>query len=759
MKRPILLLMFILAVCSCGKKNNSKAINIIPKPVEMEVGKGNFLISDKTIISYNKTELKEAAEYLAERLADETGLHLSIQAANSSQSNIVLDYNSPEEISDAYTLNVSSKNIFIEGTNPRSVMLGIQTLRQLIPLEVNTKIIIPEVNIKDYPAWEWRGMMMDISRHFFDKEEVKEFLDLMAYYKFNKFHWHLTDDQGWRIEIKKYPLLIEKSSWREFNNHDKTCLSEAVKEHNTDYLLPEEKTKEQDGKILYGGYYTQQDIKEVVAYAAKLGIDVIPEIDIPGHSSSSIAAYPDLSCFGTTGWGTIFSSPLCPGKDNTLAIYKDIYAELFELFPYEYVHVGADEVEKENWKKCPHCQARIKQENLQNEDELQSWFVRQMESFFTSNGKKLIGWDEITEGGLSENATVMWWRTWAPNTVKTALEQGNKVILTPNSHNYFDYQQTSKTLQELYTFDPVPASVDNTSKNLILGIQANTWAEAIPSRERFQYMTVPRMLALSDVAWRYDADRKWEEFYSRLIAHFPRLDKMKINYRPVEIPDLHEKIVFVGTTLVKWDYPLSDIELRYTTDETIPDKNSPLYTDPFEIDQSTRFNIRMFRPDGSAADILKILYAKEEYRPGHEGLSSNVGLKCEWHEGIFRQCSQIETVPPKQEYIVESIKVPEGVGGKRGLIYSGYINIPKKDIYTFYLASDDGSKLYINEEPVVDNDGPHGPVTLSAQMALDKGLHPIKLYYFDMNNGGFINLKLFGSDGREVILNNESIFH
>ena len=730
-------------------------IAIIPQPVEMTIGEGSFSLNSKTIITYDKDDLEKAAGFLQNKIEEETGLKLTLKKNSGENNSIYLDYESTGESQDSYNLSVKKNNVSIVGANSRSVLLGIQTLRQLLPIEKKSKINLQEMEIKDHPAWEWRGMMMDVSRHFFNKEEVKEFLDIMAYYKFNRFHWHLTDDQGWRIEIKKYPLLTEVSTWREFNNHDKDCLRRAEKENNTDFLLPENKMREVNGKKEHGGYYTQDDIKEIVQYAADLGIDVVPEIDMPGHFMAAIAAYPELSCFNSGGWGADFSEPLCPGKDATIEVCKNIFSEVFELFPYEYVHLGADEVEKTNWKKCPHCQKRIKDEKLKDEKELQSWFVRQMANFFEENNKKLIGWDEIIEGGLASNSTVMWWRTWARNSVKRATSQENNVILTPNSHYYFDYQQTAKTLQDLYEFEPIPNGISEDEKTFILGVQANVWAEAIPSIERFQYMTFPRMLALSEIAWRYDSGRSWAEFFPRLVTHFPRLDKKNVNYYPLTISDLHERNVFVGKKTIEWNHPLSNIELYYTTDGSIPDKNSAKYTKPFSINETTEFTIRMFRPDGSAADIYRAVYSKDEYKEGQETIENESGLNCFWHEGIFRKCEDIKKAPRTESYLVDGIVIPKGVGGKRGLVYSGYIFVPKQDIYTFQLGSDDGSQLYIHNNLVVDNDGPHGPITLSGQVALDKGFHPIELFYFDMNNGGFVSLKLFDSEKNEIELNKE----
>ncbi|MCL2561155.1 MAG: family 20 glycosylhydrolase [Rikenellaceae bacterium] len=757
MKRLLFLLAVAAFAAACDKPVNPADINIIPLPVKMETGKGYFAVTSQTTVSYASHDLKEQAELLVRLVKADTGIEMTV-AGEGDGGDIVLSLKPEVGDDDAYRLTVTKKGVRLEAANPRSAVLGIQTIRQLFPAD-GGKMRLPAVRIEDAPAWGWRGMHLDVSRHFFAKQEVMEFLDLMAFYKLNKFHWHLTDDQGWRIEIKKYPQLTEVSGWRQFNNHDLGCIAIARRDHNPDYMLPQDRLRERNGVTEYGGYYTQEDVREVVAYAAALGIDVIPEIDMPGHMSGAIAAFPQLSCFDQAGWGETFSAPICPGKDWTLQFCKDVYAEIFELFPYEYAHLGADEVEKINWEKCPHCRRRIKTEGLANEKELQSWFVRQMEQFFIDNGRKMIGWDEITEGGLSPTAIMMWWRTWARNAVPLATAQGNEVILTPNSHYYFDYQQHANTLRDLYAFSPVPAGLDDAQKEHLLGIQANVWTEYIPSRARMQYMTFPRMPVFADVAWRGETGREWDEFYPRLLAHFPRLDRFGVNYRPLDLPGVYAVNSFVGETSVVWDYPLPAVELRYTTDGTIPDRNSQPYTGPIHIDETTEFTIRMFRPDQSAADIIRTVYRKEEYRAAVEVAEYTPGLKCVWHEGIFNRCAQIETVPIKAEYVVEAIVVPKGVGGKRGLVYTGYVEVPVDGIYTFSLTSDDGSMLYIGGEMVIDNDGPHGPITIDGQIALAKGLHPIKLYYFDMDNGGVICLRLFDAAGAEIALDISTLRH
>lgn len=754
MKYLIWNVLLAVLVVSCTTTEKKEEVHLIPQPTSLSMQGGTFELSAATQIVYEESVLKSAADYLRQSIQQQTGLSLAVKESGETKKSIFLKVKPSAGGKDSYTLEVGKEQIVLEGSNPRGVILGIQTIRQLMPQapQGKNKVAIPAVSIADEPAWEWRGLMMDAARHFFDKEEVKRFLDMMAFYKFNKFHWHLTDDQGWRIEIKKYPLLTEKGAWRAFNNHDKSCLRLAKEESNPDYELPQEKLRGQGEDTEYGGFYTQDDIREIIAYAADRGIDVIPEIDMPGHFSAAIKVYPGLSCFGKASWGSVFSAPICPGKDATVSFCKDVLTEVFELFPFKYVHLGADEVEKDNWIKCPNCQARIRKEKLKDEKELQAWFVKEMKAYFDANGKTLIGWDEIIEGGLAEGATVMWWRTWAKDAVQTATAKGSEVILAPNSHNYFDYKQDYSTLRKLYEFDPVPAGLSGAQKRLIKGVQANLWAETIPSFQRLEFMLYPRMLALSEVAWKGDNRGKWGDFYTRLIQHFPRLDVMGVNYRPLDFVGLHATNAFVNSTEVVWDHPLPGISIYYTTDGSVPTQYSNLYTSPFTISETTDFTLRFFRPDGSAADLQKILYRKESYRPGENIGNLQPGLTCTWHEAIVNKSHEIDNIPVKQTYVVKDISVPEGVGGKRGLIYSGYLKIDKEGIYTFTLGSDDGSLLYIGDEVIVDNDGPHGPVTLSGQKALSVGYHPVKLYYFDMNNGGFIDLKLQDADGNDLAL-------
>lgn len=698
-------------------------------------------------------ELMPAANYLAGLLSKATGYTFETAVG---EGTISLETGNTDTKEGGYLLDVSTKRIQIKGSNYGGVISGIESLRQLLPAEIESDQVVngvewsvPAVTIKDAPRLQWRGLMLDVSRHFYTKEEVKELLDMMALYKLNKFHWHLTDDQGWRVEIKKYPLLTEKGAWRTFNSHDRQCMKLARENDNPDYEIPEDKLKVVEGDTLYGGFYTQEDIKEVVAYAAVRGIDVIPEIDMPGHMLAAISNYKGVSCSDKIGWGSVFSSPVCPGKETALEFCQNVYSEIIPLFPYKYVHLGADEVEKTNWKKCPDCQKRMRENGLKTEEELQSWFVHRMEKFFNERGKEMIGWDEILEGGLSPTATIMWWRTWNPKAVPTATAQGNHAILSPNANFYLDYQQDKNSIKNMYAFEPLIDTLSVAQKERILGLQGNVWCEWIPSRERMQYMVMPRMLALSEVAWVETEAKDWERFVGRMVAQFPRLDIMDVNYRIPDLEGFYETNAFVGEGTLDIKCLAPDVTIRYTTDGTVPTLESPLYEGAIKVTETTDFTLRTFRANGKKGDIVKTRFIKDEYAPAVEANPSHTGLQAVWHEYTGNDCAGIDAAPVNGTYEVKEVGIPSEAKGNIGLVITGYFNAPSDGIYTFVLLSDDGSILKIDGETVVDNDGPHSPRELIGQKALGKGMHPVEIKYFD-HNGGTLRLKVLDPNGNEL---------
>lgn len=511
------------------------SVNIIPKPTLVKEGKGSFLVTDGMNIGVNDPALADAADYLKQMIARATGFQdLAVRRGEGHISLLLQPAADPED--ESYTVTVSSTRITIKAGTYRGVVNGISTLRQLLPDEIESREpvkgirwTVPVVQVQDKPAYHWRGLMLDPSRHFYSVEETEQFLDHMALYKYNKFHWHLTDGVAWRLQINRYPLLTQRGAWREFRQDiDINCENRAKSENNPTLLIPQKYCREENGRKLYGGFYTQDDVRRVVRYAAIRGIDVIPEIDMPGHFWCGTQAYPLLSC-GQDG-----NDPLCLGKDLTLEFCRNVWEEVFQLFPYEYAHIGGDEVDRSRWAKCPDCQRRIKALGLQGVEELQAWFTKDMEKFFNAHGRKLMGWDEILEGGVSKTATVYWWRGDHADVAQKSTEMGNEVVICPTTYCYFDYGQDDNTLKHIYTSDVIPADLTPKQLKLVKGIQSNAWGEFIPTVGRMQFMVFPRALAMVEKAWTPNEQQNWDNFSQRLQAHLHRLQAAGINYRPLQ---------------------------------------------------------------------------------------------------------------------------------------------------------------------------------------------------------------------------------
>ena len=753
LKQAISLLGIIAITISCSPTKPEKDYSecLFPTPSELTHGEGAYTLKKDLTIGVMDTTLMPAASYLQKILVS-VAPKSKIESGIGDITFIQQSQGGKEE---AYSFEITPRGITITAQDYSGFINGISTLHQLLPPEIekpdyNAECTLPIIKINDAPEFAWRGIMLDAARHFWNKEEVKQVLDMMALYKLNKFHWHLTDDQGWRVEIKQYPLLTEKGAWRTYNKHDSICMQKAAQQDNTDFLLPQDKLKvTEKGDTLYGGYYTQDDIREIVAYAGQRGIEVIPEVDMPGHFLAAIGQYPEVACTGLIGWGNMFSSPICPGKDNTLSFCRNVYKEIFQLFPSQYVHLGGDEVEKTNWKKCADCQRRIKAEQLKDVDQLQAWFVREMEAFFKENGKKMIGWDEVIEDGLSNETTIMWWRSWQKDAVSKAAQQGKEVIACPNYIFYFDYEQDKNTIKQILAYDPYE-TLHKEQHKFVKGIQANLWAEGIPSMQRLEYMLTPRILALAEVAWGQKSPMSEDTFYQKAEPHFSRFNYQKINYRIPGLKGFHNRNAFTETDTLKLISSIPGIEIRYTTDGSIPTKNSTLYEKPFEVSATTDYLIRTFRPDGTPCDVVSTSFVHEPYSQASPS-SANLkeGLQALWYEFRGDSCSKITSAPFNGEYLLDKVMIPSEVQGNIGLIIKGYIDIPQDDIYTFAIFSDDGSTMTIDETAVLLNDGPHSPKEYIGQKALAKGLHPIEIRYFD-HNGGVLELYLLNDQGEKV---------
>ncbi|WP_276483300.1 family 20 glycosylhydrolase [Paraflavitalea pollutisoli] len=500
-------------------------VNIIPQPVEVKMPKvaGQFVITKNTPIVLEGSGLENSANFLNDYLQQVYGFTLKV-TDKSTPGGIHLNYEKMEyTYPGAYVLRSGKGQVYIAGDNEAGTFYGVQTLLQLLPVEKSASLKVPYIDIKDYPRFQYRGLMLDVSRHFFPISFVKKYIDYLAMHKMNYFHWHLTDDQGWRIEIKKYPKLTEVGGYR-----NGTIIGRYPGTGNDHQR--------------YGGFYTQEEAKEIVAYAAKRYITVIPEIEMPGHASAALTAYPHLGCTGgpyqvQQTWG-VFNDVFCAGNDTVFNFMQDVLDEVIPLFPAKYVHVGADECPKDSWKKCPKCQKRIKDHNLKDEHELQSYFIQRMEKYINGKGKTLVGWDEILEGGLAPNAVVMSWRGEAGGI--EAAKQKHQVIMTPTTYVYFDYSQTKSEdsvtiggfipLQKVYGYEPIPKELTAEEGKYILGAQANLWTEYILYPSKVEYMIFPRATALSEVLWSPKEKRDWNSFEKRLQTQFKRYDLWGSSY-------------------------------------------------------------------------------------------------------------------------------------------------------------------------------------------------------------------------------------
>lgn len=751
--RTVLLIVALL--CGIGCRGGNVGLRLIPSPRIVHEREGICRLRPGVTISLSGDErLRPVAEYLSEKLSP-AGLAPRIRKRGRTDVTMRI-----AELADttagAYTLDVTPDGIRIEANDYGGVVSAVSTLRQLLPEQIEREQpsdaggdwSLPCVSVVDAPRFGYRGLMLDVARHYFDKREVMRLLDRMALYKLNKFHWHLTDNEGWRVEIRRYPELAEKGGWRPFNAMDEFLENKAEKDRDPDLRLTRAHIRTVGGERLYGGYYTQDDIREVVAYAAKLGIDVIPEVDMPGHFNAASGQFPWVICPGAD----MSSSPVCVGNDAAIEFCKNVYAEIFELFPYEYVHLGADEVGKQNWQRCPLCRKRIADENLLDETGLQSWFVHTMERFFNEHGKRLIGWDEITEGGLSQTATIMWW-LGDPKTVLEAAAHGNAVIATPNQWMYFDHGQSNGSIRRVFDFDPMPAGLPEKDRRLVLGAQGNIWGEYIGSVPRMEYMSMPKMLCLSEVCWADPENKDWRLFERKIEAQLPRLDAMGVNYRvPYMESDLFNsgrRVVYLNVPPEEWlcdtivlpagrkridlQAPWPGIEIRYTTDGTIPTPASALYRGPFDVAAPCEYLFATFRPDGSRSEFRKVCFVKGAFAPADTGASvSGTGLLAVRHDYAGDSCARIESAPVLGEYRTERVAVPGETGREQAaFVYTGYFDAPADSVYTFVLNSIDGAQFYLDGRLAIDQDGRHWNWTERVtQKALRKGLHPLKVLYF-----------------------------
>jgi len=743
-----------LLLCLVAAAQQQPAIGIIPEPASVQALSGSFRIQKQTLLLYKDAASGKVADLLNTFLKSNKGITLSPHQAKTMASSgaitVVADGHMPEE---GYSLWVTDKMIQLRG-NGAGLFYGLQTLQQLIRGE-GDQLEVPAVKITDAPRFAYRGLMLDCGRYFFPTSYVKQFIDLMAQYKFNRFHWHLTEDQGWRIEIKRYPRLQEIAAIRK-----ETVVGHAARSNTY------------DGKP-HGGYYTQDEIRDIVKYAADRHITIVPEVEMPGHSEAALAAYPNLGCTGgpyevATKWG-VHKEVYCAGNDSVYTFLENVLTEVMDLFPGKYIHIGGDECPKERWKTCPKCQARMKALGLKDEHALQSYFIHRMEKFLNSKGRSIIGWDEILEGGLAPNATVMSWRGEAGGIA--AAKQKHDVIMTPNTYLYLDYYQGNPAteplniggflpLQTVYNYEPLPSSLTPAEQKHIKGVQGNIWTEYMPTPQMVDYMTWPRALAVAEITWSGADKKNYADFLERLPAQLAYLDKKGVPFRIPEPAGLENDVTTEAHTTVTLRPLVQGARIYYTTDGSEPTESSHLY------DGSIRLSLRkepvvlkciVVTPSGRKSAVYSATYQRRDYQPATNASPATKGMRFSAYYRAFRQAKQISGTADSTGVMPYFNIRPFLPKDAFSVAYEGYFKADADDIYEFSLKCDDGAVLYVDGELALDNDGEHAPLEKTAILPLRKGFHKVKLLYFNAGGGAELGLTVRTKTGnvnlRETLFN------
>ena len=759
-----------MALCflaSCAEpqgevKSYNQGINIIPTPQSLVQHDGFFRLGSNTAIAAASPEAKTVAEFFAAKMRTATGLN--IQVAEKGNIQLSVDPSLDVANDEGYTLDVTKDGAVVVAKTAQGLFYGMQSFLQLLPAEIESPSKVngiawqaPAVSIKDAPRFGYRGIMLDPCRHFMPVENVKKYLDVLSLFKMNRMHWHLTDDQGWRIEIKKYPKLTEIASKR----------------------IDGEGTE-------HSGYYTQEEIKEIVKYAADRFITVVPELELPGHEMAAIAAYPNLSCKGEQGtprviWG-VEDIVMCPGKEDMFTFLQDVIDEMVPLFPSEYFHIGGDECPKISWKNCPLCQKRIKEEGLKAdskhsaEERLQSYVIQRMEKYLATKGKKIIGWDEILEGGLAPSATVMSWRGEDGGIAAALMD--HTVIMTPGGNGmYLDaYQGDSKIepvtiggytlLEKTYSYDPIPDTLVAMGKsNYILGVQGNTWSEYMYDEAKRDYMVFPRILAVAEIGWTNRDRKDYKDFERRIENAYVRLDGHAINYHIPQPEQPNGSCNFVAfTDKASLEFKTTrPIKMVYTLDGSEPTPASTAYTAPIEITETTTLKIASVLPSGKMSPIRTIQVEKQSLAPAKEVAKTTPGLNMEVTDGMYLNVKELEAAQKETKKSVikdlkeirSVVKTSESMRGvnQYAAVATGYVNIPEDGVY---FISSDLEEVWIDGKLLVNNGGEVKRFSRhDSSVALAKGLHEIKAVFLGHIIGGWPSnwndgsIKLRKSDAKE----------
>jgi hexosaminidase len=736
--KMLMMLVLIATVAEGSSKittDKNPSLSIIPKPLSVKLEEGSFLVTKTTSIYYSGTsDVQRVALQLASRLRRATGYPLTpapLASGSKREDAIVVSLSGKETLGpEGYQMTVTRKLVRIDAAAPAGAFYGVQTLYQMLPVEIeksgptqNVTWSIPCVRIEDKPRFTWRGMHLDVGRHFCSKDSVKRYIAMIASYKMNSFHWHLTEDQGWRIEIKKYPRLTTAGAWRKETMGDRTP---------------------------HGGFYSQEDVKEVVEYARQHFVTVVPEIEMPGHSQAALTAYPELSCSGgpfnvQTEWG-VFNDVYCAGNEKTFEFVEEVINEVSALFPGTFFHVGGDECPKVRWSNCKRCQDRMAANGLKNEQELQSYFIKRVEKMLDARGKRLIGWDEILEGGLPPKATVMSWRGIEGGI--EAAKSGHDVVMTPTSKCYFDYYQGLSgepkaiggfvPVDTVYAYEPVPTALSPEEAKHILGAQGNLWTEWIPNYRQAEYMATTRMIALSEVVWTDRLQRNFRDFMQRMTPHYQRLELREINFRvPMPLGVGGRKMIFKDT-VASITSPAPDATIYYTLDGQDPTTSSLKYSKPLTIKGDQTLKSIVVIPGVRAS--LPVTTSFLTVDPSVNGVAYSY-FEDEWI--LLPDMGSLKPVRTGKTFDLTSNSLAHRWSGY-GFQFKCFIDIPTDGDYTFYIASDDGSKLFLDDKLLINNDGIHAALELNSKTTLAKGKHKLEVWYFQAGGASDLTVSLEG---------------
>lgn len=751
--KKILLMALAVSAMACSPQIENKVynqgINIIPVPLELTQNEGSFTLTAATVIAVNNPELAGSAAYLASKLKSSTGYDVATVDGVPATNYVSIELSNALQIGDeGYTLHSSAEGVKIVARTDAGAFYGVQTLLQLFPAEIESPQridyiawTVPSVAIKDEPRFAYRGVMLDVVRHFLDVDFLKKQLDVLAMYKINRFHWHLTDDQGWRIEIKKYPKLTNASN----AGASRT---------------------EGDGSTYGPFFYTQEQIKEVVAYATERHIDVIPEIELPGHALGAMSAYPEYSCTGGPFtpriiWG-VEDEVFCVGKEETFQFLTDVLDEVAPLFPSQYIHIGGDECPKGRWAKCPLCQARAKELDLKEktdaqgvkhsiEEQLQSYAIIRVQKHVTSLGKQIIGWDEILEGGLAPGAVVQSWRGIEGGIA--AANMGHEVIMSPSPEGmYIDQYQGAvevepvtiggrSTLEKVYNYEPIPAELDSTKHHFILGAQGNLWAEYMVDDNGREYMMYPRILALAEATWSQPTVKDYDKFATRINNAYVRLDFHNINYH-IPLPEgvLTQNVVFVGDSTALEFTNTRAYPMVYTVDGSEPTAKSMLYTTPVVVSGEGVIKIATLLQSGKLSNVRSIPFEKQALAPAVAlaDTAKKAEITARLASGLFISKDQYANAKFGADTLVSSMdkSFTFDMNKPSLAVYEGYVELPEDGVYTL---TTDMDELYIDGVQVIDNNSPkmtrHNMTKVLK--ALAAGNHSYKLVYNNMIKSGW----------------------